>query len=262
MSRSEEELKELVKKAAVASANHPTLTIPQAMRVAEFTTEESKDRTLQMRVRRHIKPPPTTVSISKSPLSSISSLETSNPSPPKHPQIKKTRATSAQAQQHRTNKLIQKQHHKFAHKEATSLYHAQKDKPKEEQLSAQQVSEVVLQNTGVAIGVRTIQREVKEGRIGVSPKKGGPPSIFPDEVFGKLSSAFESFIQIKQINGQSGNINNKLLTELLKQCTVSKVHCNCKHLLSRLLDDTAIDLTCGRINNAEERRIRGFNNMW
>ena len=44
--RSDNELKALVKKAAKARTDNPTLSVPEAMRVATFTLEESNDCTL------------------------------------------------------------------------------------------------------------------------------------------------------------------------------------------------------------------------
>jgi len=41
MTRSEDELKALVKKAVKARTDYPTLSIPEAMRVATFMLEES-----------------------------------------------------------------------------------------------------------------------------------------------------------------------------------------------------------------------------
>ncbi len=60
---SEDELKALVKKAAKAKSEHVTLSIPEAMRVATFSLEESNDRTLQMRVRRAYLPPPQAINV-------------------------------------------------------------------------------------------------------------------------------------------------------------------------------------------------------
>jgi len=48
MTRDELELKAMVKKAAQAAKDHPTLKVPEVMRVAKFTLEESQDHTLQM----------------------------------------------------------------------------------------------------------------------------------------------------------------------------------------------------------------------
>ena len=173
MTRSEEELKTLVKRAAKARGDHPTLSVPEAMRVATFTFEESTDHTLQMRVRRASAPPPPAININDS--SSSSALSTLTPTVSTLPKPKRIRHTSAGAQQKRVNDLKMKLHHKAAHKRATSLYASKKSKPEgETKMSASEVSKVVFGEVGVEISKRTIQREVAEDQIGVSPNKKGP----------------------------------------------------------------------------------------
>ncbi len=75
-------------------------------------------------------------------------------------------------------------------------------------------------------------------------------------VYDNLCNAFESYIQIKQLNGLGTEITNNKLIELLKKCTRSVIILDCKHLLNRLLKSTALELTSGRSNNVEERRVR------
>ena len=67
MPRDQLELKAMVKKAVQVDKDHPTLKVPEVMRVAKFTLEESQDRTLQMRVRRLIDQTPTSITVSLSP---------------------------------------------------------------------------------------------------------------------------------------------------------------------------------------------------
>ena len=75
MTRSEEELKTLVKRAAKARTDHPTLSIHEAMRVATFTLEECTDRTLQMRVCRASTTPSQAINVNDfSPSSFLSTL--------------------------------------------------------------------------------------------------------------------------------------------------------------------------------------------
>ena len=157
-----------------------------------------------------------------------------------------------------------KNHHKAAHKKATKLYFNEINKPDGfKRLSASRVSELVQEEFGTTIEVRTIQREVKQGRVGVSPKKMGPSSQFPNLVFNHLANAFESYIIINQLNGQGGDVSYKKLIMLLKKCTMSVIGCDCKWLVQRLVKHTAISLSCGQNNNVEERRIRWttYNNL-
>ena len=256
MARAKAELKGLVKKAVKVKQNHPTLSIPAAMRVAKFTNEEAEDRTLQMRVRRMVSPPTKQIDIAKSPSSSTVSTLTS-PAPIQLRPIKKLRLSSTQAQQKHINDLALQVNCSSAHKRATKLYAEQLEKGEDEKrLSASKVSELVYGEFGVLIHKRTIQPEVAAGRIGVSLLKPGEKGNFPALTFQHLANAFESFIKIKQLNGQGGDICNNKLIQLLKRCTKPALDCDPGWLLKRLLKKTATELSCGKVNNAEERRVR------
>ena len=85
---------------------------------------------------------------------------------------KKIRMTSEAAGQKRVNDHAAMMVKKTAHKKATTKYYSEVQKP--EGLSAKQVSQLVLGEFGVEIKACTIQREICEGRVGVSPKKMGP----------------------------------------------------------------------------------------
>ena len=138
MTRSEEELKALVKRAAKAKSDHVTLSIPEAMRVSTFTLKQSNDCTLQMRVRRASALPPQAVNVANS--SSPSSLSTLTPTFRTLPNPKRIRHTSAGTQQKHANDLKMKLHHKAAHKRATSLYASEQSKPEgETKMSASEV---------------------------------------------------------------------------------------------------------------------------
>jgi predicted NUDIX family NTP pyrophosphohydrolase len=67
MPRDEIELKTMVKKAAQVAKDHPTLKVPEVMRVAKFTLEESQDRMLQMCVRRLVDRIPASITVSHLP---------------------------------------------------------------------------------------------------------------------------------------------------------------------------------------------------
>ena len=169
MTRSEGEIRTLVKRAAKARMDHPTLSVPEAMRVATFNLEESTDRTLQMRVRRASAPPSEAINVNHS--SPSFTLSTLTPTVSTLPKPKRIRHTSAGAQQNGVNDLKMKLHHKAAHKRATSLYASKKSKPEgETKMSASEVSKVVFGEFGVEISKCTIQHEVAEDQIGVSPK--------------------------------------------------------------------------------------------
>ena len=51
----------------------------------------------------------------------------------------------------------------------------------------------------------------------MSPKKKGPQGIIPPLIYDTLCNAFESYIQIKQLNGQGTDITNNKLIEPVKE---------------------------------------------
>ncbi len=223
MPRDEVELKAMVKKAAQVIKEHPTLKVPEAMRVAKFTLDESKDRTMQMHVRRLIERTPATIAISQSPTqTSVSTL--TSPSIVSGKKTKKICLTSVAAGQKRVNDHAEMMVKKAAHKKATTMYNNELHKP--EGLGAKQVSQLVMGEFGVEIKPRTIQREICEGRVGVSPKKMGPQGYFPPKTFDNLVNAFESYIKIMQLNGHGGTLSNNKLKILLKKCTGLSISCD------------------------------------
>jgi len=92
----------MVKKAAQVAKDHTTLKVPEVMKVAKFTLEESQDRTLQMHVRRLIERTPGSITVSHSPAQTSMSTLTSTSST-SGPKPKKIRMTSVAAGQKRVN---------------------------------------------------------------------------------------------------------------------------------------------------------------
>ena len=66
-------------------------------------------------------------------------------------------------------------------------------------MSASEVSKLLFGEFGVEISKRSIQHEVAEDRIGVSPKRKDRREFYP-LIYDNLCNAFESYIQIKQLN--------------------------------------------------------------
>ena len=239
------------KKALNKLRQYTNMSIPDAMRCADFTSDEVKDRSLQQRVRRAAakalgdNPTPPT-SIDASTMSTMSTLTTTPPSMNLEKK-KNVRHKSAAVQQVRRNKLIDKTRKKDATKMATKLY-AECQK-KEKKLSADVVSRRVMEKTGCRVPPRTIQKHFKEGRVGTSPKKTGPQGHFDDNEMLNLQNAFETYVKIQQLNGKTGNMTPKTLQRLLKQCTSKKKEVDCTWLLRRLLNESGVDLSAGRSNN-------------
>jgi hypothetical protein len=167
---------------------------------------------------------------------------------------KKIRLTSVAAGQKQVNDHAEMMVKKAAHKKATTMYNSELQKP--EGLSAKQVSQLVLGEFGVEIKARTIQREICEGRVDVSPKKMGPQGYFPPKTFDNLVNAFESYIKIMQLNGHGGTLSNNKLKIMLKKCTSPSISCDTTSLLRRLQKAAANSIVVGKGKNAEDRRVK------
>ena len=253
MSRSNADDDPRFKKAVRKIVDNITISVPDAMKIANFTTDEINNLSLHQRIRRAAAKArggqkPSSISVHPSTMSSVSTLTATPPLETKHKR-KNVRHTSAATQQIRKNKLVDKEEKKRAVKYATSLYANRKD------LSARAVSEIVEQKLGIRVPQRTIQSYVKEGRVGTSPKKKGPQGVFDDQTVLKIGNAMESYIQIKQLNGESSDVTFKKLQNLLKQCTIKKRDCNCEWLLKRLLAVSGVDKRSEALAKFEE--IRG-----
>jgi hypothetical protein len=218
----------MVKTAAQVAKDHPTLKVPEVMRVAKFTLEESQDRMLRMRVRQLIDRTPASITVSHSPAQTSTSTLTSTSSA-SGPKTNKIRMTSVAAGHKRINDHATMMVNKAAHKKATTIYSMELQKP--EGMSAKQVSQLVLGEFGVEINAHNIQRESKEGRVGASPKKMGPQGHFPSKTFDNLAIAFESYIKIIQLNGHKGALSNNKLNIILKKCTSPSISCDITGLL-------------------------------
>ena len=124
MPRDEVELKAMVKKAAQVVKEHPTLKAPEAMRMAKFTLYESKDRTMQMHVRRLIVQTLATIAIFQSPAQASMSILTF-PSIVSGRKTKKICLTSVAAGQKLLNDHAAMMVKKAAHKKATTIYNSE-----------------------------------------------------------------------------------------------------------------------------------------
>jgi hypothetical protein len=136
-----------------------------------------------------------------------------------------------QTQQKHVNDLALQINCSSAHKRATTLYAQQVEKT----VGEKKFSELVYGEFGVQINKRTIQRDVAAGRVGTSPLKPGTKGNFPALTFQHLANAFESFIKIKQLNGQGGDISKNKLIQFLKKCIKPALDCDPGWLLKCLL---------------------------
>ena len=122
--------------------------------------------------------------------------------PKKYPKLKKSRCTSVKKQQIQKNKLKMEVHRKIPQKKETIHYKSRKDKVFG--ISAKQVSELVKNSHGIVIPAQKIQHAVAEVTAGALPRERGNTGSIPGFNFNHLKISFESYMKIKQING-NGN---------------------------------------------------------
>jgi hypothetical protein len=255
MSRSSTNDDPRFKKAVKKIIDNINVSVPDGMKCADYLPAEVQDMSLQQRIRRAvqrargIKQPPPTMNIDTSTMSTVSTLPATPPSTKQ--KAKKVRHTSKAAHQLRKNKLLDREAKSNATKYATKLY-AEYQK-KEKKLSAEKLSAIVEKELGIRVPERTIQNNFALGRIGTSPKKKGPKGHFDNDTVLNLTNSFETYVKIKQLNGQSGDVTYKKLQKLLKQCTSQKKDVDCVWLMTRLLQESGVDLEngitrCGRFH--------------
>ncbi len=167
--------------------------------------------------------------------------------------LKEIRLTAKQAQQKRVNNKKIKDNKKEATKEATRMYAAEKDSNKKTK-GAEKIAAEVNKKYNTTLSGRTIRRYVGNGMIGVSPLKMGPDGGVPDNHFKLLLTAFETYIRISQINGETfNNTANKLTTRV--NATMNHITKG-PRLFHRLMRESAINFRATISNPVEERRLR------
>jgi hypothetical protein len=165
------------------------LTVAQAMRAANFTDEESKNRTMQMQVRRALEKkrggtvnnanpfltPPVGVGTSVTAISSLTTTSASSSGGGEkdgvlfpQPALKRIRRTASAMQQDRINTLQKGNHFKEALKRAT-LEYSSESKKRDGKSAAKIAAEIKLQHDGVGPDARMITRYVNEyNHVGMS----------------------------------------------------------------------------------------------
>ena len=130
-----------------------------------------------------------------------------------------------------------------------------RERQKEDGMSARAVVECIENDTGVKLSIRTIQKKVHAGDVGTSPLRRGPKGNIPDHLYRNLCIAYESFVVINQINGTMHMCRPKRVGPLLRQVIYGHSD-NWKPLFERVQKDTAANLRRQKAKNSEDRRNR------
>ena len=118
-----------------------------------------------------------------------------------------------------------------------------------------QVEASIKKKYGVGPSHATIHNYVvRHGNINLLPSKSGPDGNISALAYMLLCAAFVSFMQINQLNC-TGRINKQgKMAPLVAKAMMVDVDI-AREILRRLARDTAIDLSCGKLDFAEERRV-------
>jgi hypothetical protein len=249
-----------LEKAAELHKKHPTLSVRQLMKLANFTSKEQECRAMRMSIHRHIKkwtiipqqadvlttPPPDIVRAGDpGTLSSVTNSMSITSSPKK---VKSIQNIASAAQQACAIRIEKKNQYKVAFKQVTNVYAREKGKEKGG-MSAQSVVELIAKEFKVNLSARTIQRKVKSGDIGSSPVRHGPKGSIPELHYKNLAMAFESNVTINQINGVICECRHKKLFKRVQKVLHATV-ADKREFLKRLLRDTAVNLKACKVKSA------------
>lgn len=237
MSSTDGDDRNVIKRTVALYFKLPGITIPQVMRAAKFSITDSKDPTMQMRVRRAIHAAtkrmkdktiaglvaasifadelisPLTDDCQPSTVfaSSFASSDTGGGEEIiSKPSQEETRNNSIRAVKKVNASKKVSAHKANAFKRATKLYHDELQKSGDhlkEKKSAEKIAEAVkLQFDGVGPSARTIRRYVNEySLVNSSPLVKGNPGLLPKWALDNLGIALESYISINQVNNNSAN---------------------------------------------------------
>lgn len=275
-----------MKHAVATLMRAPGITVREAMILAKFTDDEANTKSMQRKVARSMPmkskkasvkaADATNASGSKSsadanvPISNIttdgsncagwvSSVtgfddddanndELLNWKPPRH------RSNAKQMQEERCAMLRTKGIYSRALKFGTTLLAS--ENAKENGMSSRQVAAIGKKRyKGIGPSHATLLHYVANGLIGVSPLKTGPQGDIPPHEYQALCAAFASFMRIQQLNKCQGTNKRGKMAPIIAETMYIDLN-SARALLKRLARDTAIDMSCGKLNFAEERRVR------
>ena len=248
--------------------------VPWAMILAGFSKSDSADKIVRQQVRRRLAlmggvtdnnqrevifvDDDNAPSLSDFTCDNDASLPTTSessssaPTNPK-PKRKQIRPTASAVQQRRVNNLAAKKHKSDAHKAAIRLFDAKKKKP--DGMSIRQVHDVITSKYETCPSIETISRYVAHGLVNVSPMKMGPEGHVSAQAYKNLCQAYSSLVPINQMNACAGdNSRKKLIPMLMKTFHIESIKAT--GLFNCVVCNTAIGINAGKLNCAEDRRIR------
>ena len=246
----------------------PSLSIPDAMVLANFLKKDVANETMRRAVHREVKlrqdqelldvcaPPTDGIIITEDPSPSLSDLssftdESSVSSAPQFPKPKhkQKRLTASTIQQRCIYDLKAKRHKCDVHKAAVRLYNIEKQKPNG--MLVRKVLSVILAKFEVCPSQATIARFAKHGVVNASPMKMGPAGLLPAMAYKFLCQAYKSIIPINQMNACAGeNSRKEMIPMLVKTFNIGTIEAT--GLLNCIVHNMSTDINAVKLNCAED----------
>ena len=260
------------------------MKVSDAMRVAGYCTPERKGGTIYQRVRRTAQlllangvkestVPPSIdltgnynrISSSVSSQSNSTGVNLSDSSntfttPPRirnsEEHMKRKRLRSKDKQHHDAMKIRRRKTETFAMKVATTRIGTSRMLPQghPEKLSDNKIVKLVNGEYDTNIITKTASMMVREGRIGMSPKRRGPNKYVPSQIWSLLKGVFVSYIKLEQARS-SEQATMKKLSLKTNNCLNRGGYARCDMYYARKLrTETADEMEVGKKNMVEQRR--------
>ena len=103
---------------------------------------------------------------------------------------------------------------------------------------------------------------MKKGEVNMSPQKRGPIGHITALAYKSLCAGFATFMPINQLNCTGGVNHQGKMAPIVAKTMMVDVE-TAREILQRLARDTAINMGCGKLSFAEERRVcwTTYNNL-
>jgi hypothetical protein len=122
-------------------------------------------------------------------------------------------------------------------------------------MSARTVAGLIRNDCGISLCPQTIQKKVKEGKIGCSPLRRGSKGNIPELHYKSLCAEYESFVTINQINGNMRMCSAKKHGPLIFKVVYGDCE-GCRADWSELLKRVPRDTACTFSSNANCTTLR------
>jgi hypothetical protein len=273
-----------VKEAVATLIRAPELTVREAMILEKFTEAEANTKSMQRKVARSmpmkakkgslmvpaaatatastLSVPIRTVTANDNAggwVSSLTTLDFDDEGADDDDELlqwkpPRRRSNAKQMQDKREAMLRKKGIYSRALKFGTKLFAS--ENKKEYGMSSRKVAAIAKKKfKGIGRSHTTIHHYVVNlGLIGVSPLKTGPQGNIPSHDYKALCAAFASYMRIQQLNKRQGTNKQGKMAPIVAEMMGIDLD-SASRLVKRLANNTAVNMSCDKLNFAKERRV-------